>query len=158
MQMRCYCVTGHGQPLELVQRDTPQPKGTEVLVRVKAGLCHSDLHIWEGYYDLGGGRSCRSPIAASSCRSRSAMKSAANCRGGPRCRHVKTGTVAVVHPWIGCGVCAACQRGEENLHEAAIAWRDARRRFRRLRDLPHPRYLVDLSGLDPAGRAARLRG
>ncbi|HEY4803879.1 MAG TPA: alcohol dehydrogenase catalytic domain-containing protein, partial [Paraburkholderia sp.] len=57
MQMRCYCVIHHGKPLELVKRDVPQPKGTEVLLRVKAaGLCHSDLHIWEGYYDLGGGK------------------------------------------------------------------------------------------------------
>jgi propanol-preferring alcohol dehydrogenase len=55
--MRCFCVMRHGQPLELVHQDVPQPKGTEVLVRVKAaGMCHSDLHLWEGYYDLGGGK------------------------------------------------------------------------------------------------------
>jgi D-arabinose 1-dehydrogenase-like Zn-dependent alcohol dehydrogenase len=55
--MRCYCVMHHGQPLELVEKDVPTPTGTEVLVRVTAaGLCHTDLHIWEGYYDLGGGK------------------------------------------------------------------------------------------------------
>lgn len=48
--MRCYCVMHHSKPLELVERETPQPVGTEVLVRVKAaGLCHTDLHIWEGF-------------------------------------------------------------------------------------------------------------
>ena len=55
--MRCYCVMHHSKPLELVERETPQPVETEVLVRVKAaGLCHTDLHIWEGFYDLGGGK------------------------------------------------------------------------------------------------------
>ena len=55
--MRCYCVMHHGQPLELVDRPIPQPMGTEVLVKVTAaGLCHTDLHIWEGGYDLGGGK------------------------------------------------------------------------------------------------------
>ena len=35
----------------------PTPTGHEVVVGVKAaGVCHSDLHIWEGGYDLGGGR------------------------------------------------------------------------------------------------------
>jgi D-arabinose 1-dehydrogenase-like Zn-dependent alcohol dehydrogenase len=54
--MHCYCVTQHGQPLELVERPTPEPAGTEILVRVQAaGLCHTDLHLWEGYYDLGAG-------------------------------------------------------------------------------------------------------
>src|SRR5262249_33661975 len=36
---------------------TPKPSGTEVVLKVKAaGVCHSDLHIWEGGYDLGHGR------------------------------------------------------------------------------------------------------
>ena len=36
---------------------TPEPKGTEVLLEVThCGVCHSDLHIWDGYYDLGGGK------------------------------------------------------------------------------------------------------
>lgn len=49
--MRCYCVMHHGQPLELTDKPIPQPQGTEVLLRVKAaGLCHTDLHLWEGFY------------------------------------------------------------------------------------------------------------
>ena len=36
---------------------TPKPQGAEVLVRVtRAGVCHSDVHIWDGYFDLGGGK------------------------------------------------------------------------------------------------------
>lgn len=33
--MHCYCVTHHGQPLEDVEKEIPQPKGTEVLLHVK---------------------------------------------------------------------------------------------------------------------------
>src|ERR1700749_3920080 len=37
--------------------DTPKPAGREVLVRIeRCGLCHSDLHIQDGYGDLGGGK------------------------------------------------------------------------------------------------------
>ena len=55
--MRSYVVTEWGQPMRLEERATPEPTGGEVLVRVSAaGVCHSDIHIYEGYYDLGGGR------------------------------------------------------------------------------------------------------
>ena len=41
--------------VEEVQIDLPGPG--EVLIKtVAAGVCHSDLHIWDGWYDLGGGR------------------------------------------------------------------------------------------------------
>ena len=37
--------------------DTPKPQGREVLVRIeRCGLCHSDLHIQDGYADLGNGK------------------------------------------------------------------------------------------------------
>ncbi|WP_027818510.1 alcohol dehydrogenase [Paraburkholderia bannensis] len=154
--MRCYCVTHHGQPLELVQRDTPQPQGTEVLVRVQAaGLCHSDLHIWEGYYDLGGGkklsladRGIKLPLTLSHEICGEVVAA------GPQAGDVKTGTVAVVHPWIGCGQCAACQRGEENIcmkPQSLGVMRDGG--FADYVIVPHPRYLVDLGGLDPVKAA-----
>ncbi|WP_321885568.1 alcohol dehydrogenase [Paraburkholderia bannensis] len=154
--MRCYCVTHHGQPLELVQRDTPQPQGTEVLVRVQAaGLCHSDLHIWEGYYDLGGGkklsladRGIKLPLTLSHEICGEVVAA------GPLAGDVKTGTVAVVHPWIGCGQCAACERGEENIcmkPQSLGVMRDGG--FADYVIVPHPRYLVDLGGLDPVKAA-----
>src|SRR5438093_13779307 len=37
--------------------DTPKPLASEALVRIeRCGLCHSDLHIQDGYADLGGGK------------------------------------------------------------------------------------------------------
>ena len=55
--MKSYDVCECGAPLRLMERPTPKPVGTEVLLKIiAAGICHSDLHIWEGYYDLGGGK------------------------------------------------------------------------------------------------------
>jgi hypothetical protein len=55
--MKSFQVTDFNAPLMEVDQPTPQPSGTQVLVKVKAaGVCHSDLHIWEGGYDLGHGR------------------------------------------------------------------------------------------------------
>lgn len=46
-----------GKPLQQAVRETPTPHGAEVLVKVKyCGVCHSDVHIRDGYFDLGGGR------------------------------------------------------------------------------------------------------
>ncbi len=55
--MISYDVSAWGKPLQQAIRDTPTPTGTEVLVRVKyCGVCHSDVHIRDGYFDLGGGK------------------------------------------------------------------------------------------------------
>ena len=55
--MKSYDVCEWGAPMQLMERPTPKPIGSEVLLRVlAAGVCHSDLHIWDGYYDLGGGK------------------------------------------------------------------------------------------------------
>ena len=55
--MRSFEVCQCGAPLQLIEQPTPKPQGTEVLLKVlAAGVCHSDLHIWDGYYDIGGGK------------------------------------------------------------------------------------------------------
>ena len=55
--MRAWAVVENGAPLKEIELPTPEPKGTEVLLEVThCGVCHSDLHIWEGYYDVGGGK------------------------------------------------------------------------------------------------------
>jgi propanol-preferring alcohol dehydrogenase len=43
-------------PLELQDMQTPKPRGPQVLVKVQAaGVCHSDIHLWEGGYEGPGG-------------------------------------------------------------------------------------------------------
>ena len=55
--MKSYQVVEFGEPLELREYENPQPKGDEVLVKITAcGVCHSDLHLADGYFDLGDGK------------------------------------------------------------------------------------------------------
>ncbi|HEY8707461.1 MAG TPA: alcohol dehydrogenase [Burkholderiaceae bacterium] len=154
--MRCYCVTHYGQPLQLLGQPIPQPHGTEVLLRVTAaGLCHSDLHIREGSYDLGGGkrmllaeRGIKLPLTLGHeiCGEVVSCGNAA----GP----VKAGMRALVHPWIGCGACAVCQGGEETLCLKSQSLGVVRPGgFADYVIVPHPRYLVDIEGLDEAQAA-----
>ena len=67
--MQSYDVAEWGKPLQMRLRETPQPGPDEVLMKLShCGVCHSDVHIREGYFDMGGGNKLSSAIAAPSCR------------------------------------------------------------------------------------------
>ncbi|MFX8473971.1 alcohol dehydrogenase catalytic domain-containing protein, partial [Acinetobacter baumannii] len=67
---------------------------------------------------------------------------------------VKVGMRCLVHPWIGCGECASCLRGEENICLKGQALGIVRPGgFSDYVLVPHPRYLVDIDGLDAAEAA-----
>ena len=157
--MRCYCVLHHGQDLELVEKTTPEPQGTEVLLKVKAaGVCHTDLHLWEGHYDMGGGkkltlaeRGIKPPLTLSHEIVGEVVAL------GPQAQaiaQVGLGQVTLVHPWIGCGECPACQRGEENICIKSQALGVVKPGgFAEYVIVPHPRYLLDVGSLEPAQAA-----
>ena len=114
--MRSHQVLEYGKPLELVEAETPEPQGGEVLVRIAAcGVCHSDLHLWEGHFDLGGGK--RLDVT----RGRTLPFTFGHeivgqvVAVGPDARGVSEGDHRVVYPWIGCGDCPVCASGEEHL-------------------------------------------
>jgi propanol-preferring alcohol dehydrogenase len=49
--MRAARIIKTKEPLRIDDLRTPKPKNEQVLVRVEsAGVCHSDLHLWEGGY------------------------------------------------------------------------------------------------------------
>jgi D-arabinose 1-dehydrogenase-like Zn-dependent alcohol dehydrogenase len=154
--MLSYDVVEWGKPLEKAVRDTPIPTGTEVLVRVKfCGVCHSDVHIRDGYFDLGGGkrfymseRGMKPPVTMGHEPIGTVIAA------GPEAKGVSIGEDRLVYPWIGCGKCARCAQGQDNYCLAP--------RFLGIQRpggyadhliVPHPRYLVDSSGIDPAWAA-----
>ena len=48
-------ITAYATPLCETVVEVPEPHGTEVLVRIsRCGVCHSDLHLQDGYFSLGG--------------------------------------------------------------------------------------------------------
>src|SRR5579859_5604607 len=114
--MISYQIIEHGRPLQRILAETPKPQGSEVLVRItRSGVCHSDLHIWEGYFDLGGGRrfyvkerGCVPPFTLG--HEPFGVVEAL----GPKAEGVKVGQKKLVFPWIGCGKCAVCKAGQDN--------------------------------------------
>lgn len=51
--MKAAQLVEYGKPLEIREVDIPKPSGQQVLVRITgAGICHSDLHLMEGMFQL----------------------------------------------------------------------------------------------------------
>ena len=150
--MKSFDVTAFGQALVLQERPTPAPSGTEVLLKVRAtGVCHSDLHMSDGYYDIGGGkklfvtdRNVKLPVTMGH------EVTGEVAALGPDALGVAVGDVRLVFPWIGCGVCPACLRGTENLCRAPNCLGIHRAGgYADYIVVPHAKYLIDIGKLSP---------
>ncbi|WP_035670413.1 alcohol dehydrogenase [Bradyrhizobium liaoningense] len=160
--MKSFKVADFKAPLQEVDEATPQPSGTQVLIKVKAaGVCHSDLHIWEGGYDLGHGRK---PLSLKDRGINLPLTMGHETVGevlafGPDVKptdqgELKISDVGLVYPWIGCGKCPTCLAGDENMcltPRSLGVYCDGGYADHML--VPHPRYLLNLRGLDPATTA-----
>ena len=114
--MKSYKIVEFGKPLQKVEEATPTPQGSEVLVRVTAaGVCHSDVHLWEGYFDMGGGNKYSTEKTMAPPRTMGHEIVGVVEAVGPESKGAKVGDKAVVYPWIGCGKCWYCEHGSENL-------------------------------------------
>ena len=154
--MKSYDITEWGKPLQQAIRDTPKPQGTEVLIKLKyCGVCHSDVHIRDGYFDLGGGkkfqmseRGMKLPITMGHEPYGTVLSAGADVNEAAGAALL--GKDMLVYPWTGCGTCARCLEGQDN-------WCGAPRYIGIQRSggysdhllVPHPRYLIDASGIDP---------
>jgi len=157
--MISYQFMEHGKPLQKVMQETPTPQGTEVLVRItRSGVCHSDLHIWDGYFDWGGGkkfyvkeRGCVPPFTLG--HEPFGVVEAF----GKKAKGVKVGQKRLVFPWIGCGKCAVCKAGKDNycVSGARIPGVTRPGGYATHLLVPDPKYLVDATGVDD-GFAATL--
>ena len=154
--MTAFVITRFGAPLECRPvAPPPEPSGAEVLLRVTAcGICHSDLHIQDGHFDLGEGnrvdlsRSLHLPLVPGHEIAGEVIAL------GPEARGVALGEQRVVYPWIGCGRCAVCAEGEEHLCAAPRVLgvnRDGG--FATTVLVPEARYLLPHAGLAPAQAA-----
>ncbi|AGF46904.1 Zn-dependent 6-hydroxyhexanoate dehydrogenase [Candidatus Kinetoplastibacterium desouzaii TCC079E] len=114
--MKCYCLNKFLTPLKKQEIDTPTPSGEEVLLKIKAsGICHSDIHFWEGYYDIGEDkklelkdRGIKLPmILGHEIVGTIVLK-------GSDVIDLEIGDNCIVYPWIGCGNCESCNISQEN--------------------------------------------
>jgi D-arabinose 1-dehydrogenase-like Zn-dependent alcohol dehydrogenase len=160
--MKSFQVAEFNAPLKEVDQPTPQPVGMQVLIKVKAaGVCHSDLHIWEGGYDLGHGRKPLSlkDRGVSLPRTMGHETVGEVAAFGPDIKEsdkggLKIGDVVLAYPWLGCGKCATCLAGEENMclkPNSLGVYCDGG--YADHMTVPHPKYLLDLKGLDPVTAA-----
>lgn len=137
--------------------DTPKPKVAEVLVRIeRCGLCHSDLHIQDGYADLGGGKKLDTTRGMTLPFTLGHEIAGVVDEVGPDVPAGLVGAKKAVFPWIGCGQCRDCKNGDENLC--------ARQRFLGVSIdggfashvlVPDAKYLLDYDPL-PVNQAATL--
>ena len=143
----------YGSPLQPTDAPLPVPKGGEVLLQVShCGLCHSDLHIIDGHFDLGLGK--RLDIREG--------RSLPFTLGHEICGHVaahgpdvmglgQEKRLYAVYPWIGCGSCSLCLAGDEHLCDRPQhlgVHLDGGFATHVL--VPHPRYLIDVDGIPAA--------
>ena len=149
--MKAARIVEANKPLEISELEIPEPKENQVIVKVKAvGVCHSDLHLWEGGYDLGDGsfmkvtdRGVKYPVTPGHEIVGSIAKMGSAVTG------FSEGDNVLVYPWIGEGTCPACKAGNENLCDSPKSlgvFQDGGYAEQVL--VPHFKYLVKVSGID----------
>src|SRR6516225_3683569 len=148
-------LVAYGAPLVATAAELPRPQGSEVVVRIaRCGVCHSDLHMQDGCFRLAGDK--RLDITAGRTLPFTLGHEIAGIveDTGPEARsdpNASPGRSVAVYPWIGCGACPACRRGEENLCAAprhlGIAVDGG---YASHVVVSHPRYLLDYGPLSPA--------
>ncbi len=150
--MKSAQIPAPNEPLTVTEFETPKPQGNQVLVKVKSvGVCHSDLHLWEGGYDLGDGqvmkvtdRGVKYPVTPGH-EIVGIVEEIGDSVSG-----ISKGDDVLVYPWIGCGECPACKVGNENLCDAPKSlgvFQDGGYSDYAL--IPNFKYLAKLDGVDP---------
>jgi alcohol dehydrogenase len=151
MKMHRQSLTAYGAPLCETVIDTPRPQAGEVLVRIaRCGVCHSDLHMQDGFFKLGDGKILDVRAGRTLPFTLGHEIAGVIEETGPGAE-AKVGAHVAVYPWIGCGHCAACKVGDENICAAP-------RHLGTTVDggfathvlVPHPRYLIEYAPLSPS--------
>ena len=153
---RRYELVECGRPLRLARVPQRPPQGGEVTLRVlAAGVCHTDLHLADGYFDLGDG--ARIELADRGIRLPHVLgheNAGEVIAVGPEARGVSPGDRVLVYPWIGCGDCARCGAGRGHLCDAPRFVGVFRcGGFAERLTVPSADCLIPLDGLPPAGAA-----
>lgn len=150
-------LTAYAAPLCETVVEAPQPTGSDVLVRVhRCGVCHSDLHMQDGYFTLGDGKQL-DVRAGRTLPFTLGHEIAGTVESAGPAAAIKPGAAVAVYPWIGCGQCAACRHGDENIcvspRHLGITVDGG---FATHVLVPHERYLIDYAPLSPSYAGALM--
>lgn len=140
----------YGVPLAETTAALPEPKGSEVLLKISScGVCHSDLHLQDGHFDLGDGKHLDITSGRKLPFTLGHEIAGHVEKAGPDAGQLGRDVFYAVYPWCGCSQCEKCRKGQEQLC-------DAPRHLGITIDggfashvlVPHPRYLIDAQGID----------
>ncbi|HIF17373.1 MAG TPA: alcohol dehydrogenase [Cycloclasticus sp.] len=151
--MRCQSLNEFGGDVIGEDRPDMTVTGTEVLLRVTAnGVCHTDLHIREGCYNLGHGKTLS--FAERGMKLPRVMghePAGIVVAAGPDAGELDTSKNYVVFPWQGCRECHQCLDGRENYCAAPqYIGLQVDGGYADHVKIPHPRYLFDMGDMDPS--------
>jgi propanol-preferring alcohol dehydrogenase len=140
------------EPLSISESETPKPEGDQVLVKVNSvGVCHSDLHLLEGGYDLGDGQFMKVTDRGVKYPVTPGHEIVGTVEAiGNNVSSIEKGDQVLVFPWIGCGECPACKVKNENLCDTPKSmgvFQDGGYSDYAL--IPSFKYLAKLDGVDP---------
>lgn len=149
--MKAARIVAPNEPLQLTDIEIPKPGELQAVVKVKsAGVCHSDLHLWEGGYDLGDGvflkvtdRGVKYPITPG----HEIVGTVTEI--GKSVSNVAVGDNVLIYPWIGCGFCPACRVGNDNLCDTPKSiglFQDGG--YAEYVLVPNVKFLVKIEGID----------
>jgi len=148
-----YDVVNWGKPFKRNQQVKKDPVGNEVLIKITAsGLCHSDIHIRKGFFDLGEKgihtleqRGAKLPVTIGHEIAGEVIEI------GSTVKNLSIGQSVIVFPWIGCGGCLACDEDREsdctNMNIIGINQNGGFASHVLVQD---EKFVFDITGLDPA--------
>ncbi|MFL6469413.1 MAG: alcohol dehydrogenase [Nitrososphaeraceae archaeon] len=105
------------ESLQIQHLETPKPKGSQVLIKVNSsGVCHSDIHLWEGGYEGPSGQFLKTTDRGVKYPLTPGHEIAGTVESmGEEVEGFNKNERVIVFPWIGEGLCPACRIGQENL-------------------------------------------
>ena len=107
------------ESLQVQDLDLPKATGSQVVVKVhSSGVCHSDIHLWEGGYEGIEGQFLKATDRGVTYPLTPGHEIAGMIESlGEEAEKeaIDKNDKVIVYPWIGEGLCPACRVGEENL-------------------------------------------
>ena len=152
--MKVFAHTEPGGAAQELEVERPELKGSAVMIRVtNSGVCHSDVHCQDGYFDLGdAGRFELTAVGADYPLVLGHEIVGEVVAAGPDATVTPGDTKYIVFPWIGCGECQACSEDRENYCSGRKRNLSVQLNGGYAEEVyvPDERYLVPLGDIDPS--------
>lgn len=147
--MKAQQLVANQSPLVANELATPEISGQQVLVRIRhCGVCHTDLHLHDGFFALGGERKLN--LAQSLPLTLGHEIQGEIAALGEQVTSLKVGEQVAVYPWIGCGECALCKTEREHLCGRSRALGvSVDGGYAEYVVVEHSRYVLPIGSVDP---------